>query len=103
MRKRSAIAASFGDISLTEIPGTDVSIGENSPRMFAGASGFGSHVSCCGGPPVRNSRTHRFARPNVESETAVAATVRDGNNGSADNPATDSHVRREIAGKGGKR
>src|SRR5262245_3607607 len=46
-------------------PDADVSIAENSPRTASVASGFGSHVSCCGGPPVRNKTRQRLARPKV--------------------------------------
>ena len=45
------------------IPGTGVAIGPNSPRTSAGASGFGSQVECCGGPPIRNRTMQAFARP----------------------------------------
>ena len=51
----AANRAVCGKSSLTSSPGTDVEIGPNSPRISAGASGFGSHVECCDGPPIRNS------------------------------------------------
>ena len=37
----------------TSVPGTEVAIGLNSPRMPSGASGFGSHVSMWLGDPCR--------------------------------------------------
>ncbi len=43
------------------MPGTTVSIGLNSLRMPSGASGFMSHMSCCGGPPHRYSRMQLLA------------------------------------------
>ena len=36
----------------------------NSPRISAGARGLGSHVSCCGGPPVSQTRITDLAEPN---------------------------------------
>ena len=50
---RSARPATFGISSETWRPGILVAIGSNSPRTSRGASGFGSMVSCCGGPPSR--------------------------------------------------
>ena len=49
----SAIPAIFGINSVTWKPGSLVAIGLNSPRISSGASGFGSMVSSCGGPPSR--------------------------------------------------
>ena len=49
----SIIAASFGNSSQIWMPATFVLIGLNSPRISAGASGFRSHRSWCGGPPGR--------------------------------------------------
>ena len=40
--------------------GTLVAIGRNSPRTSRGASGLGSQVSSCDGPPCRNSSTTAF-------------------------------------------
>ena len=48
---QSAMAAVRGSSSQKRIPGTLVAIDLNSPRISAGASGLGSNVSCCGGPP----------------------------------------------------
>ena len=41
-------------------PGTVVAIGSISPRTCAGASGLGSHVECCGGPPMRKRMMQDF-------------------------------------------
>src|SRR4029450_3170658 len=41
--------------------GTLVAIGRNSPRISAGASGFGSHMSRCDGPPFRKMMMHESA------------------------------------------
>jgi hypothetical protein len=50
-------------------PGVDVAIGFDSPRISSGASGFGSHVSCWGGPPSMKRTMQRLAFPN---EPAIA-------------------------------
>src|SRR5688572_17965132 len=76
MQNLSACAASLGNSSETWMPATLVAIGLNSPRISAGASGLGSNVSCCGGPPVRNRTTHRFARPNPPPAGAEEAARR---------------------------
>ena len=55
------------------MPGTFVSIGLNSPRMFSGASGFGSKVSRCEGPPPRLTWIAAVARP---PSTSPAAAMR---------------------------
>ena len=49
----SAIAAVRGSNSQNESPGTRVAMGEKTPRISAGASGLGSKVSYCDGPPLR--------------------------------------------------
>src|SRR5262245_24552741 len=43
--------ADRGNRSHSRTPGIDVGIVPNSPRYSTGASGFGSHVSWCAGPP----------------------------------------------------
>ncbi len=43
--------ASFGRYSEIWMPGTFVRIAANSPRVSEGASGLGSKVSMCEGPP----------------------------------------------------
>ena len=48
-------SASFGRCSVTSRPGVLVGIVLNSPRISAGASGFGSNVSMWLGPPNWNS------------------------------------------------
>ena len=53
--------ANFGKCSLIWMPGTDVSIGRNSPRMLSGASGLRSNVSRWLGPPAIHSRMHDLA------------------------------------------
>ena len=50
--RRSAIAAVRGSSSQNWVPGTLVEIGEKIPRISAGASGLGSNVSYCDGPPL---------------------------------------------------
>ena len=44
-----------------ELDRTTVLIGENWLRMPWGASGFMSHMSCCGGPPQRKIKMHESA------------------------------------------
>ncbi len=62
----SACRAVRGNSSLKRMPGTFVLIGLNGPRISAGASGLGSNVSCCGGPPWSHRKMQFFALPNVE-------------------------------------
>src|SRR5881628_1312434 len=47
--------------SLSQIPGTFERSVLNSPRMFEGASGFGSQISMWLGPPCRKTRMTDFA------------------------------------------
>ncbi len=47
----SAIAASFGMRSPKMTPGILVFVAPYQPRTLSGASGLGSNVSCCPGPP----------------------------------------------------
>ena len=47
--------------SLMCVPGILVLMGLNSPRMLAGASGFGSQMSMWLGPPCRNTMITDFA------------------------------------------
>ena len=54
-----------GRCSQIRIPGTAVSIGLNSPRIFSGASGFMSNESCCPRPPLRRITITDRARPVV--------------------------------------
>ncbi len=53
MASLSVCLAIRGIWSQIWMPGTTVSIGLNWLRMPSGASGFMSHMSCCGGPPQR--------------------------------------------------
>ena len=45
--------AAVGSSSEKRTPGRVVGMVPNSPRMSSGASGFGSNVSSCAGPPDR--------------------------------------------------
>ena len=49
---RSITLARLGKTSLIFNPGTEVAIGLNSPRTSTAASGLGSKVSMCDGPPA---------------------------------------------------
>src|ERR1035438_8447008 len=49
----SRCCAIIGMCSPMNVPGMLVLMGLNSPRMLAGASGFGSQISICEGPPCR--------------------------------------------------
>ena len=60
----SICCAIIGIVSLSQTPETFDLTGLNSPRMFDGASGFGSQMSMWLGPPWRNSRMIDFAAPN---------------------------------------
>ena len=90
----SIIRAVRGISSPTWMPGTLVAIGLNSPRTSAGASGLGSQVSCCGGPPRWKRTMQALALPRV----APAARARRSRAGSdrpkALRPPTRSHSRR---------
>lgn len=87
-----------GRSSLTCRPGTLLRIEPIVPRTSAGASGFGSKVSCCGGPPLRKSSTHGFARPKDEPFTRPRPGSARSNEGSpkpsAPRPPARSHSRR---------
>src|SRR5262249_10539344 len=67
-------------------PATRVAIDFSSPRTSAGASGLGSNVSSCGGPPVRNRSTQRFARPNPWGDSTGGVAVARRSDGSANPP-----------------
>src|ERR1700690_647117 len=61
-------------VSLTCMPSTLVLMALNSPRMLAGASGFGSQMSIWLGPPCRKSMMTDFAPPNAfEGVSSLAA------------------------------
>ncbi len=79
MQSLSAIRAVRGSNSEIIMPGIVVAIGRKSPRISAGASGLGSQVECCGGPPIKNKTMHDLALPNVELPVA-AATAGAGDN-----------------------
>ena len=57
MENRSARAASRGRYSQKRTPGRRVCVVPYSPRMPSGASGLGSNVSCCDGPPDWKMKT----------------------------------------------
>ena len=58
---RSARAARRGRYSQNRTPGSRVAVVPYSPRISAGASGLGSQVSCCGGPPSKQKTMHERA------------------------------------------
>ena len=60
----STVSASIGIVSLRWMPGILLLIGLNSPRTLDGASGLGSQMSMCDGPPCRNRTITDFADPN---------------------------------------
>jgi hypothetical protein len=83
-----------------------VLIGLNGPRTSSGASGLGSNVSCCGGPPASQRKITLLAFPNDLSVGRIpGATVGlphtfpditcDSDSPSADNPPTRNISRRE--------
>src|SRR5262249_14244395 len=61
--RRSVRVATRGISSLTRSPGVRVAMVPKPPRISAGASGLGSNVSCCGGPPTRPETMTAFAFP----------------------------------------
>ena len=61
----SQMVAMRGNSSQICMPGTLVLMGLNSPRISTGASGFGSKVSCWGGPPCNQRNITFFALPKV--------------------------------------
>src|SRR5579862_7444366 len=77
-------SASIGMVSLTCMPSTLVLMALNSPRMLAGASGFGSQMSMWLGPPCRKSMMTDFAPPNAFeglSSLAAACAFQEKNSG----------------------
>src|SRR6187455_145432 len=88
------------------MPGTLVWIGRKAPRTSSGASGLGSNVSCCGGPPASQRKIMLLAFPNDLSVGKIPGAtdglphtfpaITCGNDSpSADNPPTRSSSRRE--------
>lgn|GEM_PF-605800 len=77
MQSSSACRATAGRSSQNCSPGTLVAIGRNAVRISAGASGFGSNVSCCGGPPARKRTTHDFARAGICGSGGLAMVPAD--------------------------
>src|SRR5437667_5534355 len=57
----SRCSAIIGMCSTIQVPGILVLMGLNSPRMFDGASGLGSQISMCDGPPCRKIITTLLA------------------------------------------
>ena len=83
---RSMTFARLGKTSLIWRPGTEVAIGLNSPRTSAGASGLGSKVSMCDGPPASQIRMQfraggagrdRSAASGAEPEPVVQAQAQE--------------------------
>ena len=74
----------------------------NSPRISAGASGLGSNVSCCGGPPCSHRKMTFFARPNERLDAwplpglSLASSNVGSDNPSVLRPPTRNSSRREI-------
>src|SRR5437879_3774646 len=71
-------------VSLTWMPETLVLIALNSPRMFAGASGFGSQMSMWLGPPCKKSIMTDLAAPKalfVSTLAGAAAAFQERNSG----------------------
>ena len=66
----SRIAACLGKCSQNRTPGTRVAIEPNGPRIWAGASGLGSHMSRWLGPPESQKRITDFRS---EADPAGAA------------------------------
>ncbi len=73
------------------MPGTTVSMELNSLRMPSGASGFMSHMSCCGGPPHRYSRMQLLALAARAAEAVASARNRSGS-ASAPKPAWPKRI-----------
>jgi hypothetical protein len=67
--------ANFGKCSLIRMPGTAVSIGLNSPRMFAGASGLGRMCRCgwARRPSIAGCTIWAVALPGREPPAAPAS------------------------------
>src|ERR1700686_2310182 len=57
------------------MPSTLVLMALNSPRMLAGASGFGSQMSMWLGPPCRKSMMTDFAPPNAFEGLSILAAA----------------------------
>src|SRR5262245_14386737 len=70
----------------------------NSPRISAGAFGLGSKVSSCGGPPVRNRSTQRFARPKPGKVTAGGEAAARSSDGSINPPTAPSRRKSRRVG-----
>src|SRR2546427_9669333 len=70
----SLIFAHCLQCSVKITPGDFVEIVLNGPRISMGASGLGSHMSCCGGPPSRKMKMQDFALALIfEALASVAA------------------------------
>jgi hypothetical protein len=59
--RRWATLAVQGRVSQKWVPGIRVAIERNVSRISDGASGLGSKVSCCGGPPAKKMRMQALA------------------------------------------
>ena len=71
---RSMSLAVSGRYRVNRTPGMAVAIVSNSPRISAGASGFGSNVSWCEAPPERNRMMQFLAFPKLR-DASEAPTV----------------------------
>src|SRR6266436_3382761 len=74
----SRALAIIGMVSLMCVPGILVLIGFNSPRMLAGASGFGSQMSIWLGPPCRKTMMTDFALPKPREPSSLPGTFAGG-------------------------
>src|SRR5258707_11421802 len=72
------------------MPGTELEMGLNSPRISGGADGFMSQMSSWLGPPWRRSKTIDFGRRAMDSARSAAGIV----NPKRPNPPSWSHSRR---------
>lgn len=95
----SRLFASFVMCSENWTPGTAVGMALNSPRYSTGASGLGSNVSKCVGPPSIQMRMHDLAFA-AGLLTASAANPRARNAVSNPPPvAAESELKRVAAGE----
>src|SRR5205823_5400625 len=96
----SATSAVFGRCSLMRTPVAFVGIGLNVPRMPSGASGLGSHMSRCEGPPASHTRITECARGLRPASAARASHLRTSGRVSPSKPAVPTlrQSRREREG-----
>ena len=87
----------LADVQARRLGGDDA----ESTANLRGASGLGSHVSCCGGPPTRPNTMTDFARPKDPelgkfADRACDDKSCDSVKPPSDSPPTCSHLRRET-------